>query len=214
MKALFYSGILVSISFCLSAFSILSTNSNNFNFDQIQRLALLNQLELQNGDLIFRKGRSIESRIVLLSDGDSEYSHVGLVYKHNRKTFVIHASPIEEGDKDDFIRMESIEDFVSEEKAVKFALYRVAGSLINFPEIACSYAFDCFLKKYRFDNRYDLKSNSKLYCTELIWKAYKYAGIDLVRNRLKNINLILIHKKIIMPSSIIESKLLKKIYSN
>ena len=152
--------------------------------------------------------------MVLLTDGETEYSHVGLIYLHKGKPYVIHAVPIESGEKDEFIKMQSLEDFLSNENAAKFAVYRVADSLHNTSLVASKFVYKCFLKKYSFDDDYDLKTDNKLYCTELIWKAYKHAGIDLVKGRLCNLNFILVSKKIIVPSSIIKSKLLKKIYSN
>lgn len=177
-------------------------------------LALTQQLNLQNGDLIFRRGISIESQIVLLSDRSSEYSHVGLIYYLNGKPFVIHSVPAESNEITEYIKMESIQDFIGEENAEKVAIYRLKDQLLNKVQTASSFAYNCYQHKYSFDNDYDLNSNSQLYCTELIWKAYMSAGVDLVCNRLRNINFIITNKIMIMPSSIIESKLLQNIYSN
>jgi hypothetical protein len=178
------------------------------------KMILPSTFEYQNGDLIFRRGRSIESQIVLLSDGNSDYSHVGIVYLRNKKTFVIHSVPVENGEEYELIKMESVEDFLNEKKAIQFAVFRLEDSLINVTKAASEFAYDCYLNKFRFDNQYDLNSDTKLYCTELIWKAYQQAGIDLVQKRLHDINFVIVNKKMIMPSSIIESKYLKLIYSN
>jgi len=211
LKVLLYSGILISFSFF---FSILSPRIDHPHENQNYLFILKHQSELQNGDLIFRKGRSLESQIVLLTDGETEYSHVGLIYNHKGKPFVIHAVPIESGEKDEFIKMQSLEDFLSNENAAKFAVYRVNESSHKTCLKASTFAYNCFQKKYSFDDQYDLKTDTKLYCTELIWKAYKNTGIDLVEDRLCNLNFIVTSKKLIVPSSIIKSKLLKKIYSN
>ena len=189
-------------------YSVESTKGQNTS------LVLLQQLKLQNGDLIFRRGISIESQIVLLSDRSSEYSHVGLIYNLNGKPFVIHSVPAESGEITEYIKMESIQDFIDEEKSEKFAIYRLKDQSLNKVQKASSFAYNCYQHKYRFDNDYDLNSDKQLYCTELIWKAYMSAGVDLVCNRLKNINFIITNKTMIMPSSIIESKLLQNIYSN
>ena len=171
-------------------------------------------LDLQNGDLIFRRGRSIESRIVLLTDGNSDYSHVGIIYIKDKKPFVIHSVPGEISEEYELIKMESVEEFLSKEKATRFAVFRLEDALMNITAAASEFAYDCYLKKYCFDNQYDLLSDKKLYCTELIWKAYKNAGVDIVQNRLYDINFIVINKKMIMPSSIIKSKHLKLVHSN
>ena len=164
--------------------------------------------------MIFRRGISIESQIVLMSDGECEYSHVGMIYFLDGKPFVIHSVPGESNGDDEYIKLESLEDFLADDKASKFAIYRMRISSEDEPHKASVYAYNCYLKKYCFDNNYDLQSNSKLYCTELIWKAYKHVGIDLVENRIRSINFLMINKKMIMPGSLIQSRLLEMIYSN
>jgi hypothetical protein len=177
------------------------------------KIILPDDLELQKGDLIFRRGRSIESQIVLLSDGNSDYSHVGIIYIKNKKPFVIHSVPAENGEEYELIKMESVGAFLSKDKATRFAVFRLEDTLMNITATASDFAYNCYLRKYCFDNQYDLLSDKKLYCTELIWKAYKNAGLDIVQNRLHDINLIFINKKMIMPSSLIESKFLKRVHS-
>ena len=175
---------------------------------------LIQKVQLKNGDLIFRRGTSIESQIVLLSDRESEYSHVGIIYILNGKPYVIHSVPSEADEKNEYIKMEKLESFLSDDKAARFALYRLRDELKDESQAAGGFAYNCYLRKYSFDNDYDLKTDSKLYCTELIWKAYKSAGIDLLNGRLRSVNFIVVNKKLIMPSSIIQSKLLRNIYSN
>jgi uncharacterized protein YycO len=171
-------------------------------------------LKLYNGDLIFRRGRSIESQIVLLADRNSIYSHVGMVHIEEVEPFVVHSVPAENGDEKEFIKMEKVEDFLSKEKAARFAVFRLKEGFGDISQSASEFVYDFFLKNYRFDNQYDLLSDKNLYCTELIWKAYQKAGVDLVQNRLYSINFIVVNKKMILPSSIIESNHLKLIYSN
>ncbi len=213
LRSLLVSGLLLTISVVFASYSFINSHSNNSN--QIPNSSLeIRKLNLQSGDLIFRRGTSIESQIVLLTDQNSEYSHVGMIYKINGKLFVIHTVPKEDNADPGYIKLESIDEFLSEGKAARVAVYRLVQ---NFPDklnIASSYAYSCYSNKYCFDNNYDLVTDTQLYCTELIWKAYKHAGIDLVCKRLRNINFIITHKIMIMPSSIIESELLKKIYSN
>ena len=213
MRSLVVPVILLTIIVVFTSYSFIKLHSNNSN--QIQKSVLvLSKLNLQNGDLIFRRGTSIESQIVLLTDQDSEYSHVGMIYIINGRSFVIHTVPKENDDDPGYIKLESIDDFLSEGKAARVAVYRLIQNSLEKINIASSYAYNCYIKKYCFDNNYDLVTDAQLYCTELIWKAYKQAGIDLVCSRLRNIGFIITNKKMIMPSSIIESKLLKKVYSN
>jgi len=213
LRSLLISGLLLTILLVFTSYSFIKLHSGN----PIQKNNLnseVSKLNLQSGDLIFRRGTSIESQIVLLTDQDCDYSHVGMIYKINKELFVIHTVPKENDSDPGYIKFESIEEFLSEGKASRVGIYRLTKNSLDKINIASSYAYKCYVKKYCFDNNYDLVSDKKLYCTELIWKAYKLAGIDLLCNRLKNINIIVTRRTMIMPSSIIESKLLKKIYSN
>lgn len=204
---------MLTIIVVFTSYSFIKLRSNNLN--PIQKSVLVrSKLNLQNGDLIFRRGTSIESQIILLTDQNSEYSHVGMIYRINDKLFVIHTVPKENDIDPEYIKLESIEEFLSGGKAARVGIYRLIQNSSEKINIASSYAYNCYIKKYCFDNNYNLVTDAQLYCTELIWKAYKQAGIDLVCDRLRNINFIITNKIMIMPSSIIESKLLKKIYSN
>jgi len=213
LRSLLVSGLFLTIIVVFVGYSFINSHSNNSI--QKHNLSLeISKLNLQSGDLIFRRGISIESQIVLLTDQESDFSHVGMIYKIKGEVFVIHTVPREDDADPGYIKLESIDEFLSEGKADRLAVYRLIQNSSEKINIASSYAYNCYIKNYRFDNNYDLVSDKKLYCTELIWKAYKLAGIDLVCNRLKNINIIVTSRTMIMPSSIIESKLLKKIYSN
>jgi hypothetical protein len=137
-----------------------------------------------------------------------------MIYKTNGEVFVIHTVPKKNDSDPGFIKFESVEEFLSDGKAARIGVYRLIQNSPEKINLASSYAYKCYIKKYCFDDDFDLVSDKQLYCTELIWKAYKHAGIDLVCNRLKDINIIVASRTMIVPSSIIESKLLKKIYSN
>ncbi|NNG28011.1 MAG: hypothetical protein HKM87_10825 [Ignavibacteriaceae bacterium] len=211
LRSLLVSVLLFTIILVFASYSFI----NSYSSSSIQNsLSAVSKLNLQNGDLIFRRGTSIESQVVLLTDKESEYSHVGMIYKINGEAYVLHTVPKENDDDPGYIKFESIEEFLSERKAARVGIYRLIQNFSEKINIASSYAYNCYIKNYRFDNNYDLESDKELYCTELIWKAYMQAGIDLVCNRLKEINIIVASRTLIMPSSIIESKLLKKTYSN
>jgi len=213
VRSLIVPVLLFTIIVAFTSYSFIKLRSNNSN--QIQKSVLvLSKLNLQNGDLIFRRGTSIESHIVLLTDQNSEYSHIGMIYKIKDKLFVIHTVPKENDADPGYIKLESVDEFLSNGKAARVAIYRLIQNSSENINIASKYAYECYLKKYCFDNSYDLVTDAQLYCTELIWKAYKKAGVDLVCDRLRNIDVIIADRIMIMPSPIIKSKLLKKIYSN
>jgi len=159
--------------------------------------------DLQNGDIIFRRGRSIESYAVLLADKRKEYSHVGIIWIENRKPFVIHAVPDENTTEVEYIKKETIEIFLSKEKASKFAIYR-SGLSEETNEKAAKIALQYYNNHYVFDGQYDLNTDSKLYCTELIIKAFGQVDSQLQNFNSTSLNFLFSTKEIILPSNIIE----------
>ena len=72
---------------------------------------------VKQGDIAFRKGEGIVSEIVLHSDADGLYSHIGVIVIHNDSIKVVHSVP-GEGDFDG-VKIEPIEVFYAPNRAVK-----------------------------------------------------------------------------------------------
>jgi len=160
--------------------------------------------ELKNGDLIFRKGRSLESFVVSLADNEVDFSHVGIVVLHNNDPFVIHAVPSESDNMEDFIKLERVETFLSFEKASAFAVYRPEFK-IEIRNQASEIALQFYESKYTFDYAYDMKTESELYCTELIFKAFREAGVELSGIHLSMVDFGFVQKQIILPAAFLKN---------
>ena len=157
---------------------------------------LFKELTLKDGDLIFRKGKSFESFMVLQADNGGEFSHVGIIFFEDGKPKVIHAVP--SGNQN--ISKEPVEVFLQKENCSKFAVYRAKLSLIELDKIKeITYGF--YNNHYVFDNNYDLSTDTELYCTELIYKAFSHAGINLMVPY-KNLDYIVGNQTVIMPSAL------------
>lgn len=176
----------------------------------IMKENIVNKLpEVLNGDLVFRRSESMGSRFVDSLDDEGSYSHVGLVYiGPEGEAFVIHVLPSE----GDVVQMEPLQSFV--EDAMSFSLYRpidIPASIVNkAPHIALHWIHTQY-----FDRKFDLSTDSHLYCTELIYKAYKKAGVDIVGGEFDKVEFpFLSVKEVIFPSSIIESGYFKLYYSS
>jgi hypothetical protein len=130
-----------------------------------------------SGDLLFRQGRSLVSRAVLAADGGSEYSHVGIVSVIGGRIWVIHSAPAEEPGERDGVAADPIATYLAPEKASAAALYRPRdrAAAITAERAAWKFAE----ARLPFDSDFDLASADKLYCTELVWRAYRSAGVDL-----------------------------------
>lgn len=169
--------------------------------------------ELKNGDLIFRKGRSLESFIVCLADEEKEFSHVGLIVLRKGIPFVIHAVPGESDRVEDFIKMERVEAFLSTEKASAFAVYRPEFET-EIVKHATEIALQFYESKYTFDYEYNLNSESKLYCTELIFKAFREAGVQLTGIYQSTVDFGFVQKQIILPAAFLKNPSFTRINYN
>ncbi len=159
---------------------------------------------LRNGDLIFREGPSFNSKVVK-SMSDSQFSHVGMIYRSKGKWMVVHAVPDEsESHETDYVKCEPIESFLDPTKAKSAKFMRVKCNnqqALNAVRYAISKAND----KTLFDNDYDLNDTTRLYCTELVCQAYKHQGIDLVP-KINKISVFGKEKEVIFPVDLLKSK--------
>jgi hypothetical protein len=178
--------------------------------DSSQKTIFPKECECQEGDIVFRRGTSIESNAVLYADGGL-YSHVGIVVDYQGKRMIVHSVPGEQEHKDDEdkIKMDSIEGFFSHERAVVGAVCRPIDTLIC--KQSAEYAIELFKKGVLFDHDYDFSDTSKLYCTELLSFIYKKCGRKLVESDGHDVDFPLIKHKVILPSDIFNSKQLKLI---
>jgi hypothetical protein len=123
----------------------------------------------QEGDLIVRLGDDMLSySIRFLSQKDPSYSHTGIVVVKNGKKLVCHIYPDEIGA--DTIRYDPIDSFANPAKNFLCGLYRHTLSEVEksaFLKDLMEYQ----KKKVHFDRLYDLKSDDKVYCSEMIAKS-------------------------------------------
>src|ERR1051326_1163247 len=142
----------------------------------------INATSLHSGDIIFRRGVSIESQAVIAMDGASTFSHVGIVLRQRDAVLVVHVVPGEGGA--DTTKIEPIEDFLRSDRASAARAYRVISENPSQIERAVEIAKDYAQRQIPFDKNFDLTSDDALYCTELVWRAYQKAGLDLVDGHL------------------------------
>jgi Permuted papain-like amidase enzyme, YaeF/YiiX, C92 family len=162
----------------------------------------IEELTLVPGDLLFRRGRSLISRAVLAADTGSEYSHVGLVSIAGDRIWVLHTVPPEEPEKKGGAIAESLSAFLTPDKASAVAVYRPKKqwAMSAAEETAWVYV----RARKPFDSGFDLMTDDALYCTELVWKSYRAAGVDLKVGPLSR-------GKYLLPSNLLQSPQLEKI---
>lgn len=197
---------------------IISLVFYSFNFKEDKTIVF------QDGDIIFQSSNSKQCEAVKIAT-KSEFSHCGIVFIENGKTYVYEAvQPV---------KMTLLKDWISQGTDSKYVVQRLKNSdKILTKEILNK------MKTYgkSFKNKdYDLYfewSDDKIYCSELVWKIYKNgANIELCpTKKLKDFNLnhpavqqimkerygskIPYNEAVVAPSQLYESTLVQTIYNN
>ncbi len=143
-----------------------------------------------SGDVIFQESESSQSKAIQLAT-HSKYSHCGIIYKNNGKTYVLEAvQPV---------KLTPLNVWINKGKNKHYVLKRFAkplsvNQLRSMEEIG----------QKMIGKPYDLWfnwSDDKIYCSELIWKIYNDgAGIKLSElEKLSdfNLNSEIVRKKLI-----------------
>ena len=169
--------------------------------------------ELQEGDLVFRRGTGVVGRIVTSVDINGQYSHVGVAVLRDSAWYVVHAVPHEpdfEGDIDR-VKCEALESFVGRYRDGAVGHYRVCAE----PELRARVADNALRlssMNIPFDHDYNLEDSTAFYCTELVEYLYLQYGISLSEGRRTEVNFPSLLGRYIMPSDITESTKLRPIY--
>lgn len=132
--------------------------------------------DIRDGDLILRTGRDFTSDVMRrVSKIDTTYSHCGIAVWENDSLFVYHALG-GEWNPDEKIRRDPLEVFCNPFESRGMGIYRY-----NINELAKDNLIKA-AKKYAdyvlFDNRFDLSSDDRMYCSEYVYKCVEMATGD------------------------------------
>lgn len=160
--------------------------------------------EIAEGDLAFRCGHGVFSRVVTTTEEDGIYSHMGIIVKEAGKWKVVHSVPGERENKGDFdrVKVEDLDIFFADDRACKGCLIHTGLNDSTKARSLCLKAIQSVKDSIRFDKRYDLNDSSEVYCTEFVWRLYLCQGIDLSEGRRRYINAFHIKGDIILPEHI------------
>lgn len=163
----------------------------------------------ENGDIILVNGKSWRSKALLFFfRRPDDFSHSGIVRLSGGIPFVIHASPESER-----VEMEPLEDFLSPFEVEKAEVYRLKREQARAGR-AVREAWGYFTEGKPFDGGFDKLDEESVYCTELIWKAYGSAGIDLFGEEISSyLTPVPFYGNVLFPSAFSRSPLLEKVMS-
>ncbi len=136
-----------------------TTSENSVHFPESQ---------FQSGDIIFRHGRGAVSVIFRnMSMCDKSYSHAGIIHKEGDKTFVYHVIGGERNTST--MRKDKLSDFCGKKEAFSFGVFRSDLDPLKIDSLAGCY----FSQHLKFDDKFDLATDDKMYCTELVYKIIR-----------------------------------------
>ncbi len=159
-----------------------------------ERLALWWQLLdntkplIRDGDLITRSGGDIISgTFANFNHQDKTYSHAGLAFNEGGDIYVYHALAGDENPTEQLLR-EPLDSFCDPAKKNGFGVFRYA---LDDGERSLLHAIikDYYNQKIMFDNKFNLRDSTKMYCAEVVLKALRKSTqnrIDLPTTNMVN----------------------------
>jgi len=170
------------------------------------RAPQLAPVALKDGDLVFRRGRSFASDVVLSADPKSMYSHVGIVVVREAVPMVVHAEPGDGRERGGVTMADQFSTFIEPDETSAYAVYRVRPGLEAIARRAAQRAESYERAATPFDSAFDLSTPDRLYCTELVWRSYLDAGLNLAPAGPEELGLPFFKKQVLLPSLISGSK--------
>ncbi len=132
---------------------------------------------LRQGYIVIRRGLGADSYMLAeMNRRDKTYSHCGIVMIENGYPFVYHSIGGEDN-PDERLRRDSANFFFSPERNTHIGVVRY-----DFDSIAISslrdIVTDIYKERPKFDLKFDLSTDERLYCSEFVYKAIARATRD------------------------------------
>lgn len=132
------------------------------------------QVQLQEGDIIFHQSQSSQS-LALREITQSTWTHTGVIIRNQNKWFVVEAAR--------GVEVTPLQNFIDRGVGKKYIIKRLRSELISQTQTqSISHKLKTALLAYaglKYDFWFEW-SDSTIYCSELVWKAYDDAlGIQL-----------------------------------
>ena len=132
--------------------------------------ARLDESLLRDGDLVLRHAKGFVSDAILpFSTNDPKYSHSGVVKKIDGKTYVLHASGGEEN-VSNTMKRDPLPLYCHPAAIFKFGVYRLDLDSLQRAEFVTQME-RYYREGMEFDFDFDMKTDDRMYCSEMIYKS-------------------------------------------
>lgn len=125
---------------------------------------------LKNGSVILRRGNDVISEIFSqLNKTDKSFSHCGIAFNENNVWYVYHSIGGEDN-PDEKMRKDTYENFVISSQNNGFGICDLS---LKDDQVSALHSIvdSLYSKKVPFDMKFDLESDDRLYCAEMVYKA-------------------------------------------
>lgn len=132
---------------------------------------------LRSGYLVLRTGMGADSYLLCqINRKNKTYSHCGIVMVENGYPFVYHSIGGEDN-PDERLRRDSAGFFFSPRYNFGFAIVKYDYDTLRIATLG-KVVREYYKARPRFDMKFDLKTDDKLYCSEFVYKAVNRAMND------------------------------------
>jgi hypothetical protein len=147
----------------------------------IERLNADELAQLQNGDIISRRGFGFFSDFIAsnLNKNQYEITHSGILVKEKNDWFVIHSLSSDVSDIDG-VQKQDLKTFLEASEPNKIIVSRIKNTSASTRNLICIHAQKYLDKGILFDHKGDYDNAEELFCTELIWHILEQ-DLDLIQ---------------------------------
>jgi Permuted papain-like amidase enzyme, YaeF/YiiX, C92 family len=139
-----------------------------------------NKSKIKDGDLIERTDDDFVSETLReMCQKDKTFSHCGLAFIEDGQLVIYNSMAGDENDTE-AMKRDLYDTFVSPHQKIGFGIFRYNFTPTELEQLH-NIVKTNFEKKLPFDKAFDLKSNDKMYCAEMIYKSV----IQATNNRIK-----------------------------
>ena len=172
--------------------------------------------EIEDGDLVFRVGRGIYSEVIRAVSGrNARFSHVGVLSVEPSGVFVLHIEPEEALGLSGRASKEPLDEFLARENAREYGFFHVNNMSRRERERVLDRLESFVHQKVAYDPDFDFGDDERLYCTELVYKAFLAAGVDLLLEALRKGGLLTNDgRRIFTPSDLLQSSRIVPVADN